>query len=144
MDPPILLFLLRLLSAALLLAFFGAIAWLMLQDLQVTREALLDEGRDHGNLRVIANQDSAPPLETTFPLLPVTSIGRAQGNNVVLANGFTSGEHALITRRGQQWWLEDLGSRNGTFLNEHPLEEPTVISSGDIIAIGGVQLKVEI
>jgi pSer/pThr/pTyr-binding forkhead associated (FHA) protein len=45
--------------------------------------------------------------------------------------------------RGQQWWLEDLNSRNGTLLNDVPLHEATVVSPGDIITIGSTHLKIE-
>nr|MBP6804905.1 FHA domain-containing protein [Chloroflexota bacterium] len=41
-------------------------------------------------------------------------------------------------------WLEDLGSRNGTLLNGAPLVETAVISAGDVITIGGTDLKVEL
>jgi pSer/pThr/pTyr-binding forkhead associated (FHA) protein len=57
---------------------------------------------------------------------------------------FASAEHALISWRGGQWWLEDLGSRNGTRLNDETVTAPTVLSAGDVISIGQVKLKVEI
>jgi pSer/pThr/pTyr-binding forkhead associated (FHA) protein len=76
--------------------------------------------------------------------MPITSIGRAASNNIVLPDGFASAEHALITRRQGQWWLEDQGSRNGTLLNDVVLEGTAVISSGDLIAVGGTILKLEL
>ena len=62
---------------------------------------------------------------------------------MVLNNGYASGEHALLSWRGGQWWLEDLGSRNGTLLNEAPLTDTAVVSAGDVISVGGTQLKLE-
>ena len=50
----------------------------------------------------------------------------------------------MLSWRSGQWWLEDLGSRNGTMLNDIPLTESAVISGGDIISIGGTQLKLEV
>jgi putative membrane protein len=79
-----------------------------------------------------------------FPLLPITTIGRASSNTIVLDNGYVSTEHVLITRRGDQWWLEDMGSRNGTLLNGVELGESAVISVGDVIGIGQTQFKVEL
>lgn len=137
------LLLLRLLSAGLLLAFVGALAWLIYRDLQLTARMLAQQDQVHGYLVVIANDVAEPALNSRFPLAPVTSIGRAARNTVVLNNGYASGEHALLTWRGGQWWLEDLGSRNGTLLNEAPLVDTAVVSSGDIISIGGTQLKLE-
>ena len=77
-----------------------------------------------------------------FPLLPVTGIGRNPSNTIVIEDDYASGEHVLIALRGQQWWLEDLGSRNGTLLNGQPLVQAAVISAGDVVTIGHTSLKV--
>lgn len=145
MSLPELLLLLRLLAALLLLGFLGTIAWLIYHDMKVTAAELSDRQRQYGYLRVIGNEsDSPPPIGTQFPLLPLTSIGRAPSNTIVLDHGYASAEHALLTRRGRQWWLEDLGSRNGTLLNETPLQEAAVVSAGDTITVGDVRLKIEL
>lgn len=144
MTLELILFIFRIVSGLLLLAFLGGIAWLILRDMQVTAAALAEQERPYGRLRIIANETTIPALDTTFPLLPITSIGRAASNNVVLPDGYASAEHALITRRQGQWWLEDQGSRNGTLLNDVRLEGTAVISAGDVIAVGGTQLKLEI
>jgi pSer/pThr/pTyr-binding forkhead associated (FHA) protein len=92
---------------------------------------------------VVANESETPAIDTVFPLLPVTSIGRSAGNTIVLVDGYSSSEHALISRRNGQWYLQDQGSRNGTLLNDVPVADTAVVSAGDIIAIGGTRLKVE-
>jgi hypothetical protein len=79
-----------------------------------------------------------------YPLLPVTGIGRNPSNTIVVEDDYASGEHLLIALRGQQWWLEDLGSSNGTLLNGQPLQEATIISVGDVITIGHTSLKLEL
>lgn len=140
MEPALLLFLLRLLAAALLLAFLGAIGWLMFQDIQIARALLTERERTHGVLRVLVDENGH---EITYPLLPVTSVGRAPSNTVMLEDEYASGEHALVMLRGRQWWLEDLNSRNGTLLNGEPLDEMTMISPGDIVTIGSTRLKIE-
>ena len=144
MTPELILLIFRIVSGLLLLAFLGGIAWLIYRDMQVTTAALADQERPYGRLRIIANEAEHPAVDTTFPLLPITSIGRAASNTVVLPDGYASAEHALITRRQGQWWLEDQGSRNGTLLNDMVLEGTAVISAGDIIAVGGTQLKLEL
>ena len=49
---------------------------------------------------------------------------------------FASSEHASITLRNGQWWLEDRNSRNGTLLNEEPVTVPVIVTEDDIISIG--------
>jgi hypothetical protein len=144
MAPELLVFLLRLISAALLLAFLGVIAWLIYQDVRLTAALLSDRQRHHGHLQLLSSSSPLLKPGARFPLLPVTSIGRAASNNVVIDDHYASAEHALLSLRGRQWWLEDLGSRNGTLLNELPLEDAAVVTSGDVITIGDARLKIEL
>ncbi len=138
-----LLFILRLLSAALLLGFVGLIVWLIYCDMQTTAKVLANQERPYGFVRIIASNDDSA-IDTRLPLFPLTTIGRANNSTIVLDHSYVSNEHALVTRRGEQWWLQDLGSRNGTLLNGVKLAETAVITVGDIIAIGEIQLKVEL
>ena len=144
MTPELILFIFRIVSGLLLLGFLGGIAWLIYRDMQVTTAAIAEQERPYGRLRIIANEAELPAVDTTFPLLPITSIGRAASNSVVLPDGYASAEHALITRRQGQWWIEDQGSRNGTLLNDVRLAGTAVISAGDVIAVGGTVLKLEL
>lgn len=144
MTPEFILLIFRVISGLLLLGFLGGLAWLIYRDMQVTAAAMVEQERPYGRLRIIANETEHPAVNTTYPLMPITSIGRAASNTIVLPDGFASAEHALITRRQGQWWLEDQGSRNGTLLNDAVLEGTAVISSGDMIAVGGTVLKLEL
>ena len=144
MSPEIVLLLLRLASAAVLLAFFGFIGWAIYQDVRLTSAALAAQSQPLGRLIVVENQAGTPAVGTRYPLLPVTSIGRSSSNVIVLDDGYSSGKHSLITRRGELWWLEDLASRNGTLLNDAPLTETAVLSTGDMITIGNINLKLEL
>jgi len=144
MSFAVLLLILRLVGAAMLLAFLGTIAWLIYQDMRVTAQSISQQSRQQGVLRVLTLNGVVPTDELYFPLMPVTTLGRASTNTIVLEDTYASGEHALITRRDGQWWVEDLGSRNGTHLNEVPLTETAVITTGDIIAIGETRLKIEL
>ena len=135
MDVTMILFGLRLLSTAVLLTFMLAVSWLIYKDMRVTTAVLHTEDQPRGYLYMLTTGEE-------LPLLPLTSIGRAPSNTIVVDDGFTSSEHALITLRGQRWWLEDLGSRNGTLLNEMPLNEAVVIGGGDVLTIGQTRFKV--
>lgn len=138
MSLPVLLFILRLVGAVILLAFLAVIAWLIYQDLRLVARAAAAQDKPHGLLRRLDGDAGA-----VFPLAPVTSIGRAPGNTIVLEDDYVSNEHALLMLRGRQWWVEDLNSRNGTLLNGEPLHAATIISAGDVLTIGGSQLKLE-
>lgn len=82
-------------------------------------------------------------LDTEFSLLPLTSLGRALTNSITISDSFASNEHALIAYRGGQWWLEDRGSSNGTTLNGSLINEPVILSSGDLIGVGHATLRAE-
>ena len=145
MDPAVLLLLLRLLAALLLLAFLGVISWLIYRDIRATRDLLAERGRAYGILRIVEEGGgNGQSSDGVYPLRPVTSIGRASANTVVLDDDYVSNEHAMLMLRGRQWWLEDLNSRNGTLLNDVRLDTPTIITPGDVITIGNTRLRMEL
>ena len=53
---------------------------------------------------------------------PVTKLGRAAENTIVLDGTFVSAEHAVIVQRDGGWWLTDRGSTNGTAVNDRPVQ----------------------
>lgn len=72
-------------------------------------------------------------------------IGRGPSNQVIIADDtFTSRHHAWITYEEGEFWLEDLGSTNGTLLNGHPVVKRLLLSSGDKIRVGRTELTFEI
>ncbi len=143
MDQSLVLFGLRILSALLLLALLAGMALLIYREMQTTAVAQAASGKAHGQLHVIATGSENLAVGTLFPLLPVTRIGRAASNTIVLDDSYVSTEHALLTWRSSQWELRDLDSRNGTLLNDSLLTETAVISVGDVITIGAIQLRLD-
>lgn len=72
-------------------------------------------------------------------------IGRDPSNQVVIPDDtFTSRHHAWISYEESDFWLEDLGSTNGTLLNGHPVVKRQVLSAGDKIRVGHTELTFEI
>ena len=135
--------LLLILRLALILALYGFLGWAFLtlwRDLKIQTKVLA--------LR------QPPPLwlwdatdGDTQPLQfagQAVAIGRDPLCDMILDNGTVSAQHARLTFRQGQWWLEDLHSTNGTFLNEEAVLEPVVITSGDQMRCGQVQLRVKI
>ena len=120
-----------------LYTFIGLIFWTLWQDIKSTRRLISLSTEPAGTLLELSTEQS-------HPLMPVTSIGRANTNVLAMADSAVSLEHALIARREGAWWLQDLQSRNGTHLNGEPIETPAVITSGDIITIGHSKYKVHI
>jgi pSer/pThr/pTyr-binding forkhead associated (FHA) protein len=68
----------------------------------------------------------------------VNLLGRAADNTIRLLDKSVSAYHARLSFQSGQWWLEDLGSRNGTMVNRVRLEGPLVVTYGDVIQLGGV------
>jgi membrane protein implicated in regulation of membrane protease activity len=146
----LLLLILRLLLALALYAFLGTVLYLLWRDLYRPVERQTPRPRRYGRLVVVdtaMDADGAArglKVGTAFPLQPITSLGRAPVNTVIIPDTYASAEHALLIHRGEQWWLEDRGSRNGTKVNAVTIDGPTVVSAGDVIGIGQVRLKLEL
>ncbi|MDQ2977817.1 MAG: FHA domain-containing protein, partial [Acidobacteriota bacterium] len=74
----------------------------------------------------------------------VTTIGRSSMNDLPIPDKMLSRQHARIVRDGNgSLAIEDMGSRNGTFVNGEKLTALLPLKSGDRITVGGVTLKVE-
>jgi serine phosphatase RsbU (regulator of sigma subunit) len=75
---------------------------------------------------------------------PVVTIGRSSVNDLPIADKMLSRQHARIVRDGNGGLtIEDLGSRNGTFVNGERLVTVQPLRSGDRITVGAVTIKVE-
>ncbi len=97
---------LRFLLAALLYLFLGTALFILWRDLR------RGEAVPPAPPEACLQPDEEPPLR----LRPVTALGRAEDNTLVLNDPFVSAHHALVLWREERWWLEDLESHNGTFL----------------------------
>lgn len=79
--------------------------------------------------------------ENSVPLdRDLIRIGRASQNEMVMNAKNVSRFHCQIKRDGDKLILEDLGSTNGTFINDEPLKQPHILSVGDIARIGHEQI----
>ena len=69
-------------------------------------------------------------------------IGRAEECEVVLADRSVSRRHARVAPEADGWWIEDLGSRGGTWVNGRPISRPTRLAPGDRVGVGQSVLAV--
>ena len=69
-----------------------------------------------------------------------TTIGRGVENTIVITSRRVSREHATVLRQGRRVNLSDLGSTNGTYLNDERVLAPLELRDGDAITIGDVVL----
>ncbi len=72
-----------------------------------------------------------------------TTIGRRSHNDVVIDNLAVSGEHAVMISNGDDTYLEDLGSTNGTTVNGQPIKKH-LLQSGDTVEIGKYRLRYQV
>lgn len=77
------------------------------------------------------------PLTTSL-----TNLGRALNNDVILEDSRVSREHAQIRYKARRFWVSDLRSTNGTFINGDPVQEQE-LRHGDIVSLGGLELRFE-
>lgn len=76
-----------------------------------------------------------------YPLVrPVTTLGRSTKCTVVLPDAYVSSEHMRIEWQRDRFFIEDLGSANGTVVNGAKLEGRLEIFDGDRISAGGLEL----
>jgi hypothetical protein len=144
MSPALALFGLRLLLLLALYGFLAALFWMLWQDLRSAAQTTQARARKLGRLVVVESKLAGLAPGAEFPLMPVTSLGRASTNTASLPDEAASLEHALLHLRDGQWWLEDLASRNGTRLNGQAITQPAPVVPGDVIGVGRVKLKVEV
>ena len=79
----------------------------------------------------------------TLPLGDALKIGRSADCQLVLDDDYVSTRHARIVRKADGCVVEDLGSTNGTFVNNQRIVTPTAFGIGDTIRIGRTLLTVE-
>ncbi|WP_109507078.1 FHA domain-containing protein FhaB/FipA [Nocardioides speluncae] len=87
---------------------------------------------DGGNAGERADLDRAPLL-----------IGRGSDAAIRLDDDYVSTRHARIAASGEQWFVEDLGSTNGTYVGAVRITQPTTITLGTQVRIGKTILELK-
>jgi adenylate cyclase len=77
--------------------------------------------------------------QQAIDLRPVNSLGRHPNNSIQLLDKIVSKEHCIIELRADRWILRDLGSLNGTFINNERVRGEAPLKHGDEIALGATK-----
>ena len=85
------------------------------------------------------------PLRGTIIPLGASAVllGRAPSCTLVLDDDYSSSRHARIYPQGGQWFVEDLGSTNGTFVADQRVEAPTPLQTGTPVRVGQSVLELQ-
>ena len=130
----------RLLMAAALYAFVGWAFWLIWKDLQQQKRQMdTPELPALSLLRADGSQQEAFRFTRAEVML-----GRERGCDCRLLDKTISARHARLAYHHGQWWVEDLGSKNGTYLNQERIIQAVVVTEGDELRCGQVVLQVSI
>ncbi len=130
----------RILFTVLLYIFLGWTAYTIFSDL---RTHLASKGQNTiPTLKLTADMDGQP-VEKVLNSQEII-LGRDPNGDFPLEHETVSLQHAKLSYHHKQWWVEDLNSTNGTFLNQTPVNSPIVLTSNDQLRLGQITLHIQI
>jgi hypothetical protein len=97
-----------------------------------------------GRLKILTTgSDKRLQVGAAIGLYPDTTLGAEQDNDVILEDEYVSGKHARLNWDGTNWWVEDLGSLNGTFIEGKRCSPHTsqILPTGGILKIGDISFE---
>ena len=98
------------------------------------------ESDENAYLKLINRLDSLPfKIKDHYSIGDRLTLGRNSHNNIVLKDPFVSKNHLQIVEDEEEFFLEDLGSANGTFLNGDKIEDVIKLKNGDKISLGNIE-----
>lgn len=131
---------LRILIAVLLYAFAGYAFFLLWKTMRKSTDTHPGSGIPSLGLLPLEGSD----MEARYFDVEEVLVGREKGCQLCLTDDTVSARHAKLSYHNKQWWVEDLGSTNGTYINKMPVTTPTVLVKADMLAFGKVGLVVEL
>ena len=133
----VLVLVLRILIAVCLYAFAGYAFYLLWKTVHQAA------GVHKGSASVLLLQPADEPEDEPYRIeAGEIVVGREKICGLRLQDKTVSSRHAMISFQYKQWWVEDLGSTNGTYLNAMAVSTPTVLVKGDTLTIGKFSLVV--
>lgn len=83
-------------------------------------------------------------LKNRYTIYDEAVIGRSRDCDIVIPEEFISATHVRIWYDDGEWYLEDLGSRNGTTVNGQRIKNVVILDPEDIISLGGLNFAFEL
>lgn len=100
----------------------------------------MDTSKDAAYLKVVNRLDSLNfKMQEYYVLKGTVNIGRSGKNDIVIKDNFVSKNHLQITEQGGTYFIEDLNSANGTYLNGEAVHDIIELRNGDRIGVGFIQ-----
>jgi pSer/pThr/pTyr-binding forkhead associated (FHA) protein len=136
-----LVLLLRLILAIALYAFLGWALWTLLQELKQQGDKLAMQKKPSITLyfRIGEGKESIQNFAQSEIM-----IGRDTNCDLSMMDEALSAHHARLKYHHGQWWLEDLNSTNGTYLNHEMLTTPAVVITGDHFKCGNTVFDIRV
>jgi hypothetical protein len=135
-----LVFIIRILLSISLYVFVALLFFTIWRQLKTQMKILGPKMNTKIKLTLVEKEDQEPyEINQTEAL-----IGRDPNCMVHINDETVSAQHARIYLSDQHWWINDLNSTNGTFLNEEAIDRPCVITNNDLIRLGKIQLMVNV
>lgn len=131
--------LVRLAVLALLYLFLAVVLRVVWRD--VVRAAPRRRGSVGRAFLVVQSGGQKLRAGSRIAIEGAASIGRDSDNQIVIDDTTVSGRHAALIYRDGCWWLEDLGSTNGTWLGDRRVENPQPVGNGELIQVGRIALR---
>lgn len=129
------------LRAMMALALYGFLAWCFLTLWRELKQQASNLARQRVPALLFTTEADGEQLRFATPEV---TLGRHPSCEWVLTDDTVSSRHARLVFHHDHWWLEDLGSRNGTFLNGDALRAPVVLTNQDRIRCGQVSFALQI
>lgn len=136
----IVVFILRIILAASLFVFIGIMFITIWRQLKTQIKLLSPE--INNVLRLIPVETEQ--IDTIEIKQAEVIVGRDPNNKIYIPDETISAQHCRIYISDQQWWINDLNSTNGTYLNDEIIDRPCVLTDGDMIMFGQVKFSIHI
>ncbi|MEE1049123.1 MAG: FHA domain-containing protein [Clostridia bacterium] len=83
-------------------------------------------------------------LKNRYTIYGAAVVGRSSSCDIVIKEDYISARHLEIWYEDGEWYLQDLGSRNGTAVNGHRIRNTVILDPEDVVSVGGLNFAFEL